>query len=459
MGDFRGRYLVLTWGCQMNDDDSRQMCSLLEALGYEKAECEDDADIIILNTCSVRARPEQKVRTKLGELRLLKETKPGLIVGLAGCMAQRLGGSVRARAPHINIIIGTANVHELPSLIERVRKGERRVTSLDLPESGKEAGAARRIDGAGLKEFVPVMYGCDNFCAYCVVPYARGRERSRPSEDVVGEVRTLVEKGCREVMLVGQNVNSYGRFLSEKIDFAGLLSLVNGVDGLERIRFITSHPKDISGALIDAMASLPKVCEHLHLPLQAGDDDVLGAMGRGYTLGRFREIVDRLRDRVSGISITTDVMVGFPSETEGQFENTMRAVEDIRFDAAFTFAFNARPGTKAAEMGGQIDMPTKMRRLRELIDLQNRITMENMERLVGTELEVLAEGPSEKDASKTAGYTRTNRTVVFDGFEGEVGSVVKVRIESAHPWGFMGFLADARRRGDGESGRAGEKTR
>lgn len=436
-------FAVLTWGCQMNEDDSRQIGNLLQQIGYRPAEDVCDADIIMLNTCSVREKPEQKVRSKLGELRLLKEEKPDLIIGVCGCMAQRDGLALRKSMPFIDIVMGTASIPELPALVEEVRQTRRFASALELPKrngSLPPASGGRVLSGVGLKMFVPVMYGCDNFCTYCVVPHVRGPERSRPENEVVAEVEDLVAKGCREVTLVGQNVNSY-RGETEEVDFAELLDRIDDIKGLDRIRFTTSHPKDLSDRLIVAMASMPKVCEHLHLPMQAGDDEVLERMGRRYTVEHYINLVDALRARIPNIAITTDIMVGFPGETDEQFRNTLDAVQSIRFDGAFMFAFNPRPGTAAAKMDDQIDNRNKTRRLVELISVQNDITLEKNQEHVGKVFEVLAEGPSERDPSRMTGYTRHNKTVNFAAEADVAGRLVLVRAEQAHPWGFSGEIA------------------
>ena len=425
----------------MNDDDSRQMANLLEQMGYRAAQEESDADIILLNTCSVRAKPEQKVRSKLGEYRLMKLERPNLIVGVCGCMAQREGKRLLARGA--DLVVGTAAIHDLPMLIEQIRQGRGRLVADALPERGKHNGHAhvsRTTGKVGLKAFVPIMYGCNNFCAYCVVPSARGPERSRLVEEIVAEVTDLVARGCKEVTLIGQNVNSYS---PGDTDFAGLLSMLNDIEGLERIRFMTSHPKDLSDRLIEAMR-LPKVCEHLHLPLQSGDDEILCRMGRKYTVGHYKSLVEKLRERAPGISLTTDVMVGFPGETEEQFENTLQTVQEIRFDAAFTFAFNPRPGTAAAGMADQVEGSVKRRRLSELIAVQNEITLEKGKAQVGKVFEVLVEGPSEKDPARMTGYTRTNKTINFPGDKELTGKLVNVKVASAHPWGFVGETLDSR---------------
>ena len=442
--------MILTWGCQMNEDDSQQMANLLEQMGYRQACEEADADIILLNTCSVRAKPEHKVMSKLGELRPLKESKRSLIIGVCGCMAQRDGDDLLKRVPYVDIVMGTASIPELPTLIRQVRSGGGQVSALDLPSRNGRGDASvaevQRFAGkVGLKTYVPVMYGCNNFCAYCVVPYARGPERSRPPEEIAAEIADLAARGCLEVTLVGQNVNSYGPEQSDgtdRTDFAELLAVVNDIPGIEQIRFITSHPKDLSDRLIEAIAELPKVCEHLHLPLQSGDDDILAAMGRAYTVEHYMALVHQLRERVPDIGLTADVMVGFPGESDEQFRNTLTTVEAIRFDAAFMFAFNPRPGTAAAEMDGQLDNKTKTGRLIELIAVQNAITLEKNEARVGRVFEVLVEGPSEKDHARMTGYTRQNKTMNFSGSLDLVGRSVMVRATKAHPWGFSGEMVD-----------------
>jgi len=447
-------YLILTWGCQMNEDDSRQMANLFDQMGYREAAGESDADVIMLNTCSVRAKPEQKVKSKLGELRILKQEKKNLIIGVCGCMAQRAGKELLKRAPHIDIIMGTASIPELPMLVEQVRQGERRAFALDMPEKGSNGKShIHRVTGkVDLKAFVPVMYGCNNYCSYCVVPYARGPERSRPVEEIIGEIKELVSAECKEVMLVGQNVNSYGMTGfsiqdedgsptdCQRMDFASLLEMVDGIPGLERVRFITSHPKDLSDRLIEAIATLPKVCEHLHLPIQAGDDEILRRMGRGYSVEHYLNLAQKLRARIPGVSLTTDFMVGFPGESEEQFRNTLKVVESVRFDSAFTFIFSSRPGTAAAKMEGHIDGVVKTRRLRELMALQEEISHQKNLEHVGELLEVLVEGPSDRNPDKMTGYTRTSKTVNFPGTPELKGQFITVRITRAHPFGFSGEI-------------------
>lgn len=445
----RSTFMIMTWGCQMNEDDSTQMASLLARAGYLSTDDVSRADIIVLNTCSVREKPEQKVRSKLGELRLLKKERPDLIIAVCGCMAQRDGLELRKAMPFIDLVLGTASIPRLPSLIEDVRKSRGFVFALDLPlRNGKQPSNTRRttccnvervIGDVRLRMFVPVMYGCDNFCTYCVVPHVRGPERSRAAVEIIAEVQELVEKGCREITLVGQNVNSY-RGESADTDFADLLERVNDVEGLERIRFTTSHPKDLTDRLIEAIADLPKVCEHLHLPMQSGDNEILRRMGRGYTAEQYLDLVDKLRLRVPGVSLTTDVMVGFPGETDDEFDNTLALVQAVGFNGAFMFAFNPRPETAAALMDDQIDGRTKTRRLVELIAVQNEITFRGNEERVGEVFEVLTEGQSQRDSSRMTGHTRGNKTVNFKARANETGDLVMVRVRQAHPWGFSGEI-------------------
>lgn len=436
-------FLIFTWGCQMNEDDSIQMKNILEQNGYRQVSKESDADVIILNTCSVRAKPEQKVMSKLGELWKLKQAKPNLIIGVCGCMAQLGGRKLLQHMPFIDFILGTANLYELPVLIKRVMLGEKGVVNTDLPDRNGNlslAHVSRVIKEVYLRMYVPIMYGCNNFCTYCVVPYTRGPERSRSPEEIIQEISTLTSLGCREVTLIGQNVNSYGLTMNNNVDFSHLLKLVQEIDRLARIRFTTSHPKDLSDRLIATMGSLPKVCEHLHLPVQAGDDTILSRMGRGYTRDYYLDLVKKIRTQIPGISLTTDVMVGFPGETEEHFRQTIALVEEVRFDDAFMFAFNARPGTSASQMPNQVEPEVKKHRLRTLIEVQNSITLENNRKCIGKVFEVLVEGPSKSNPRNMMGRTRTNKLMVFPGGTEVSGLLVQVRAVSAHPWGLFGEL-------------------
>jgi tRNA-2-methylthio-N6-dimethylallyladenosine synthase len=439
------RYKILTWGCQMNEEDSEQMSLYLQERGYQPAERVEDADVILLNTCSVRRKPEEKVFSTLGQLRKLKQRKPNLVIGVCGCMAQLRAEEIKRRAPHVDMIVGTAHVSQVGNLLEEVLQQRRLAMRLELPE---RKGAIvtdipqRKIDRAPkLKAYVPIQYGCDKFCTFCIVPITRGRERSRPTQDILDEIKRLAELGTKEVILLGQTVNSYGKNLLEgRVPFSRLLQLINDIPGIERIRFTSPYPRDFRDDLINAIAELPKVMEHVHLPLQSGDNAILKAMRRLYTIEQFEEIVHKLRERVPNIAITTDIIVGFPGETEEQFEHTLQAVERIRFDGAFMFAFSPRPGTPAAQMENQIPRAVKQQRLQRLIELQNRITCEINASQVGRVFEVLVEGPSQKDPTKLAGFTRENKMMHFVGERDLIGRLVQVRADEAHLWGFYGTL-------------------
>lgn len=438
-------YKILTWGCQMNEEDSEQIGLYLQERGYSPVKQLEQADVILLNTCSVRQKPEDKVFSTLGELRGLKQENPRLVIGVCGCMAQIKADEIRRRAPHVDMIVGTAHIAKVGGMIEEVMQKRRLALRLELPE---RRGAIvtdlpeRKVDRAPkLKAFVPIQYGCDKFCTFCIVPSTRGRERSRPTQDILDEIKRLADLGTKEVTLLGQTVNSYGKNLLEgRVPFARLLELINDIPGIERIRFTSPYPRDFKDDLIEAIACLPKVMEHVHLPLQSGDNDVLQAMKRVYTVEQFEEIACKLREQVRGIAITTDIIVGFPGETEEQFQHTLKFVERFRFDGAFMFAYSIRPGTKAGEMEDQVPQQVKQERLKRLIALQNSITCEINRSLTGQVFEVLVEGPSQKDRSRLAGFTRANKMMHFEGARGLAGQLVNVRAVESHLWGFYGKI-------------------
>lgn len=472
----RGGYSILTWGCQMNEDDSAQMALMLEAQGYARAERPEDASVILLNTCSVRAKPERKVYSKLGELRELKMQNPNLVIGVCGCMAQKEAPEIRRRAPHVDMVIGTAQIDRVPALIDRVhaeratwieKKGiaGAGIIETDLPDRKdrhaketplrvvpvtREGNALYKYTGIvesprpKLKSFLSISYGCDKFCAFCIVPITRGKERSRPWRDIVFEAERLASLGTKEITLLGQTVNSYGKFLDDPCSFAELLGHLNDIEGLERIRYTSPYPKDFNDDVIAAIAELPKVCEQVHMPVQVGDDNLLARMRRGYTLEQYRDIVRKLRAAAPQVALTTDLMLGFPGETEEEFRNTLAFVEEIRYDAAFMFAYSPREGTKAAVLEDQIPEPVKLARLEELIALQNKITEEINQSQVGEIYEVLVEGRSHKDPEKWNGLTRQGKTINFPAGRDLQGQVVRVRTVKAHLWGFTGELIPAR---------------
>ncbi len=441
------KYCIITLGCQMNEADSDLMASLLGRAGWEASDTYEDAELVVLNTCSVRERPEHKVFSLLGEMREWKSSHPKSVVAVTGCMAQRAAKELLRRAPHVDIVMGTRAFHRIEELVERAGRGERPVVALDMEADASDASfelaAALAREGAAgvpapLRAFVPIIRGCSNFCSYCIVPYVRGPERSRAVSEIAGEVESLVARGTREVTLLGQNVLAYGRDLAGEPDFPALLSHLSGVEGLWRIRFTTSHPRDVGSRLVSATAEIGKVCEHIHLPIQAGTDRLLAEMNRGYTTDRYLEIVGELRARVPGIAITTDMMVGFPGETEEDFEQSLQLYERIRFDAAFMFAYSPRPGTKAAVRDDQLPRQVIIQRLNRLIQIQNRITIERNQEAVGEEAEVLVDGPAPHGEGLLSGRARNNKQLIFPGNPSLTGSLVTVRLTEAHLWGLTG---------------------
>lgn len=433
------KFIILTYGCQMNVRDSETIAGLLEAMGYIETDEEKDADLVVFNTCSVRHSAENKVFGKVGEVIGLKRKNPQLMVAFGGCMAQTPEARAILKKQGVDVVFGTHNIHELPLLLEEAyTTGKPVIRVLEKTEGIAEALPAKRQ--SGISAFVNIMFGCNNFCSYCIVPYTRGRERSRRPDDIVKEIRLLAHQGYKEVTLLGQNVNSYGRGLEEKVDFADLLKMVCEVEGIERVRFTTSHPKDMSDKLIDTMAKEAKVCEHAHVAMQAGSNKILKLMNRRYTREHYLELTRKMRDRIPGIAITTDIIVGFPGETEEDFEDTLDIVKKVRFDAAFTFMYSPRAGTKAAEFTDQVPLEVKKARLERLNDLQYGIATEINKSLEGTVQEVLVEGPSKTDKDKLTSRTRTNRIVIFSGSEDLIGRVINVKISEARTFSLFGEI-------------------
>ncbi|MDI7245982.1 MAG: tRNA (N6-isopentenyl adenosine(37)-C2)-methylthiotransferase MiaB [Bacillota bacterium] len=438
------KYFIQTFGCQMNEHDSEVIAGMLEDRGYVAAHAVDDADLVIFNTCCVRENPERKVYGRAADLKRLKLAKPDLIIGICGCMVQQEGEAQRIarKLPHVDLVLGTMNLHRLPDLLDRVEAGQKAVEVWDEQGGIVEGLPARRAEA--VSAWVTIMYGCDNFCSYCIVPYVRGRERSRRFEDIVEEVRDLGRAGYREVVLLGQNVNSYGHDLADGRDFADLLQALDGTPGIYRIRYTTSHPRDFSQKLIDTIAASKTICEHFHLPLQAGSDRVLARMNRGYTQGQYVDLVRRIREAVPGSSITTDLIVGFPGETEEDFLETLKVVRELRFDSAFTFVFSPRRGTAAARMKDQVPEDVKSERIQRLIEVQEDITVEINRGLAGKVVEVLVEGESKTSPAMLAGRTRTNKLVVFPRDDrARRGTLVKVRITRPQAWTQMGEVVGA----------------
>lgn len=435
-------YLTLTYGCQMNVRDSEIMNGLLEAMGYCATDKPEEASIILFNTCSVRHSAENKVYGKLGEISALKRRNPDLIIAFGGCMAQLPEVQARLKKIGVDVVFGTHNIHELPYLIEQARQSKTPVFQV-WDQEGEVEENLPSVRRPGISAFVNIMYGCNNFCSYCIVPYTRGRERSRRSKDILKEVQELADQGYREVTLLGQNVNSYGKGLDEEIDFADLLAMTARVEGIDRVRFTTSHPKDMSDKLIDTIAGNPVICEHIHVPLQAGSNRILKRMNRGYTREHYLEITNRIRERIPGVAITSDLIVGFPGEEDEDFADTLDMVEKVRFDAAFTFMYSTRSGTRAAEFTDQVPLEVKKARLNQLNLVQYRIAREINQSLEGKVEEVLVEGPSKTDKTKLTSRTRTNRVVIIPGSEDLIGQIIPVRIVEGKSFSLFGEVLPA----------------
>jgi tRNA-2-methylthio-N6-dimethylallyladenosine synthase len=438
-------------GCQMNERDSETMAGVLQELGLTPATSADEARVALLNTCAVREKPEHKVFSKLGELARLKQQRPNMVIGVCGCMAQIGVDEIRKRAPYVDVIVGPRNIGSLREAVRQALESPVVTVATDLDTVPDDLQPAARTPG--LSAFVNITYGCNNFCAYCIVPYTRGREISRTPEEVVTEVEGLVADGYREVTLLGQNVNSYRGGNGEAgtgnceagtangQEFAALLRRVGEVEGLWRLRFTTSHPKDLSEAVLRAMAETPAACQHLHLPIQAGSDHVLKRMGRGYTYKQYKRLVDLARKIVPDLAISTDVMVGFPGETDAQFEQTMRAFGEIRFDQAFMFKYSDRPGTRSEKMPNKVPAAVKQERLARLVALQNKVGREINVSQVGQEFEVLVEGTDAKSPDKLRGRTRQNKLMIFPSADqGLIGRLVTVRATEGYLWGYVGEL-------------------
>jgi tRNA-2-methylthio-N6-dimethylallyladenosine synthase len=390
----------------------------------------------------VREKPEQKVLSQLGELRRWKEERRGRTLLVAGCMGQRVGRELRRRAPHVDAVLGTRAFHNICEVARRAAAGERPVIDLDMTGDPSQArDCLRTAQGpADLSVFVPIIRGCSNYCAYCIVPFVRGEEVSRPLQDIVQEVEGLVARHAREVTLLGQNVLAYGKDRPQALTFADLLRRLGEVDGLWRVRFTTSHPRDVNDDLIAAMGDVPNVCEHIHLPLQTGTDRLLRAMNRGYRVGDYREKLDRLRAGIPGLSVTTDLMTGFPGETEEEFEQSLETYRTMQFDGAFMFAYSPRPGTPAEKQPDQVPPKQRLSRLNRLIAMQNAITCRKNEGELGRTVEVLVRGPAEKGDGLLAGRARNHKQVVFPGDARETGRRVRVRLDQAHLWGLTGEI-------------------
>ncbi len=436
-----GRKLYIrTFGCQMNEYDSAKMADVLrEAHGLTPTDDLDDADVVLFNTCSVREKAQEKVFSDLGRARMLKRRKPELVIGVGGCVASQEGAAIVERAPYVDVVFGPQTLHRLPRLIERRRATGAPQVDVSFPEIEKfDALPPPRVEGA--TAFVSIMEGCSKYCSFCVVPYTRGEEVSRPFDDVLTEIADLAEQGVREVTLLGQNVNAYRGPMAdgEIADFALLLEYVHEIPGIERIRFTTSHPKEFTPRLIDAYARLPKLVSHVHLPVQSGSDRILAAMKRGYTVLEYKSVIRRLRAARPDISVSSDFIVGFPGETEEDFDRTMKLAEDIGFDASFSFVYSRRPGTPAADLADDTRLEIKLARLQRLQAAINGSAARISAAMVGTTQRILVEGRSKKDAAELMGRTENNRIVNFAAGLELVGRMIDVRITQALPHSLRG---------------------
>jgi tRNA-2-methylthio-N6-dimethylallyladenosine synthase len=436
-------YNIETFGCQMNENDSERLSGMLSEMGYSECSDRQDSDLIIFNTCCVRENAEQKVYGHLGALKKLKQDKPGLKIAICGCMMQQpdVVAHIKKTYRHVDIIFGTHNLYKFPELLDASVLTGKVVTDVwDSTGSIAENMPISRKDN--IKAWVTVMYGCNNFCSYCIVPYVRGRERSRDISEIKKEVEKLAEEGCKEITLLGQNVNSYGKDLENKLTFADLLRELNTIEGIERIRFMTSHPKDLSDELIYAIRDCNKVCEHLHLPVQAGSSKILENMNRKYTKEQYLELLNKVKKYIPDIALTTDIIVGFPGETELDFKETLDVVSKAEFDMAYTFLYSRRTGTPAAKMEDQVPEEVMKERFDRLLELQNSISLKNNESLLGKEVEVLVEGLSKSSNTTYTGRTRENKIVNFKGNPEMVGKLIKVRIDTIQTWSLLGEIVN-----------------
>ena len=432
-------FYIETWGCQMNEEDSEKLSGMLKRVGYTKTENKEDAGIILFNTCCVRENAENKVFGNLGSLKHLKKENPDLIIGICGCMMQQEGmaDKILKEFPYVNIIFGTHNAYKFPEYLNRVRTEGVQIKEIFNKETDIVEGLP--IDReSSVKAFVTIMYGCNNFCTYCIVPYVRGRERSRKPEDILKEIRELVAQGYKEITLLGQNVNSYGKGLEEDVDFAKLLRMINEIEGLERVRFMTSHPKDLTVDVIMAIKECDKLCEQIHLPVQSGSNSILKKMNRHYTREYYLDLVKKIKEEIPGVTLTTDIIVGFPGETEEDFQETLELVKEVGYSSAFTFIYSRRNNTPADMMLNQVSEEDKHHRFNRLIAAVNERVIAQNKAEEGNILEVLVEGNSKNDAEKLTGRTRTGRLVNFTGENVNVGELVNVKITRAQNFSLIG---------------------
>ena len=434
-----------TYGCQQNENDTERIRGILKEAGFEFCDAEDKADIVIYNTCAVRENAEQKVFGRLGILKHMKESRPDMIIGLCGCMVQQehITKKIQKIHNHVDLIFGTHALYKLPELLYKAMTKNKKRSIVDIENSdGKIFEDIPILRDDTKKAWVSVMYGCNNFCSYCIVPYVRGRERSRKSEDIIKEIKELVKGGCSEISLLGQNVNSYGKDLDENIDFAKLIRMVNDVEGVKRIRFMTSHPKDLSDELIDAIAECENVCKQLHLPVQAGNNRVLQQMNRHYTRENYLEKIEKVKKKIPGISLSTDIIVGFPTETKEEFEDTLDIIRQVEYDNIFSFIYSRREGTPAAKLDFVLSQEEIHENFNRLLEVQNEISKRKNDAYVGKIEKILVDGESKNDKNMLSGRTDSSKIVNFKGDRDLAGKYVKVRITQAHTWSLNGEFVE-----------------
>ena len=430
LGDKRPKAYTHTFGCQQNEADTERIRGMLSEMGYEMTDTPDEADFILFNTCAVREHAEDRAFGNVGALRHLKKERPGIVIAMCGCMAQQEKNveKIKKSYPQVNLLFGTHALWRFPSLLYRVLTEKKRVFDIGGEDDIAEGLPVLRAKGA--KAWLSIMYGCNNFCTYCIVPYVRGRERSREMSAIVAEAEALRDSGVKEIMLLGQNVNSYGKGLQTPVTFAQLLKALDDV-GIPRIRFMTSHPKDLSDELIDVMAHSKHILPQFHLPVQHGNDEILRRMNRHYNRAQYLDRVRKLREAIPAIGLTTDIIVGFPGETEEQFQDTLSLMREVGYDSAFTFIYSPRTGTGAAKMPNQVPEDVSSRRIQELLKVQEECQKKALKRFIGTEEEVLVEGLSRRSDTDVSGHGLHGLSVTFPGTESDVGEIVRVKIVGA----------------------------
>lgn len=432
-------YYIYTYGCQMNESDSERLAHQLESVGYVPTEEVDVADLIILNTCCVRETAENKIYGRIGELKHLKEKNKNLIIAITGCMAQKNQADMFKRAPHIDIVLGTHNIQHINEMVKEVQRTKKRQVNVEMDNTVLPELAAK--SNGTFFAWVPIMNGCNKFCTYCIVPHVRGREISRPVEAIVKDVRELGEKGFKEITLLGQNVNSYGLDFKDGTDFGTLVDALDGIPGIERIRYMTSHPQDMTKGMVDALGRSSNIVTQLHLPVQSGSDNILKHMNRHYSVEEYKDLLQYCREKIDGVTITTDIIVGFPGETEEDFQQTLQLLKDVRYDMAFTFIYSKRSGTPAAEFEEQVPEEVKRVRLQALMDVQNEISLELNQAMEGKVYDIIVEGPSRTDENMWFGRTSGNKMVLFPKQDSlHIGDTVDVRIDKGQTWVLYGTV-------------------